>query len=397
MTVMFRGKSACECLAAWLPVYEDVLLQRGVIQHNIDIYQLIGVAKASAGTHIPGGAYDVAQVSDEAILVAREMGAAAWHRRVAQGFDEDHQHGVLRGCPHNAGGRYQIGALDAGFNGLGHLGRGGPDDGPRTPVRTWQQGIAWAREELRVKNATTLTLALGNIRSTPRMTLGQEQAATAALFSFAGRIGAGVVVGNEIDHASLRRVWRERAGIRYATYGCAKGSENAVSVAGINVGSALVRWLSNGVPKVTPTRTVTVVSGTVGNASGGLKVKVMATHLVSWWQPYAKPKAARSWDVRAAIARRSTARLKKRIDMAVRRGWLVVLLGDVNAVTTLQVTDGQVQLLGTGKGAGGDAGKMLQAAAFVPEGVKVTVQRRWTEAPVATDHPYRGVRIGVTW
>lgn len=153
MALTFRGKPACSCLVTWLPAYEAELLRRHDIKHNLDIYQLIGGAPASGGTHSRGGAYDAAQVSDTAILVAREMGAAAWHRP----YNWDgrggiaHQHGVLRGCPHNGPARYQIAALDAGYNGLGHLGRGGRDTGPRTPVRTWKQGIEWARAQVPVK------------------------------------------------------------------------------------------------------------------------------------------------------------------------------------------------------------------------------------------------------
>lgn len=148
MTVMFRGRPACTCLATWLPAYEAELLRRGVIEHSIDIYQLIGGATASAGTHATGGAFDIAQTSREAIAVARQMGAdATWHRTPAQGFP-NHTHGVLRGCPHNGPARYQIDAVDAGYNGLGHAGRGGKDDGPRPlSKRTWREGIAWAKEQ----------------------------------------------------------------------------------------------------------------------------------------------------------------------------------------------------------------------------------------------------------
>ena len=150
MTTMFRGKRACSCLIEWLPAYEAELKRRGVIVECIDIYQLIGGAVASAGTHLGGGAYDIAQVSPEAILVAREMGAAAWHRPYnwdrAGGIQ--HHHGILRGCPHNQYGTYQIKALDMGYNGLGKGGMGGPDDGPRfTTHRTWREGIEWAKAQ----------------------------------------------------------------------------------------------------------------------------------------------------------------------------------------------------------------------------------------------------------
>lgn len=154
-TVYFRGHPACPCLAKWLPVYEKELLRRGVIKHNIDIYQLIGSVGASAGTHSAGGAFDIAQTTREAVYVARQMGAdATWHRPYnwdgAGGIS--HTHGVLRGCPHNSPARYQIAAVDAGYNGLGSGGRGGKDYGPRPlSKRTWQQGMAWAAEKQKAK------------------------------------------------------------------------------------------------------------------------------------------------------------------------------------------------------------------------------------------------------
>ena len=151
MSAFFRGKPACACLIEWLPAYEAELLARGLIRFNIDIYQLIGGAKASAGTHSEGGAFDIAQTSPEAIKVARQMGAdATWHR--PENWDGrggiSHTHGVLTGCPHNRPARYQIDAVRAGFNGLGKGGRGGKDTGPR-PLsgRTWREGIAWHLEQ----------------------------------------------------------------------------------------------------------------------------------------------------------------------------------------------------------------------------------------------------------
>lgn len=148
MSVIFRGRPACECLAEWLVAYEKLLLAEGVIKFSVDIYQLIGGAKASAGTHSTGGAYDIAQIQPEAIRIAREMGAAAWARTPAQGFSPSHQHGVLNGCPHNGPARYQIAEYLRGENGLKGSAE---DDGPRIlPLRTWQEGIRWSRRKLRI-------------------------------------------------------------------------------------------------------------------------------------------------------------------------------------------------------------------------------------------------------
>lgn len=146
----FRGLPACSCLVAWLPVYEAELQRRGALDGPLAIFQLIGGAAASGGTHATGGAFDITDLDDDGVdvWVARQMGApATWARTRTQGF-VPHVHGVLRGCPHNRPAAYQIDAVEAGFNGLGSGGRGARDDGPRPiPTRDWRQGIAWAKEQ----------------------------------------------------------------------------------------------------------------------------------------------------------------------------------------------------------------------------------------------------------
>lgn len=150
--VKFRGFPACPCLATWLPVYEAELQRRGVLTGPLHIYQLIGGAAASAGTHSQGGAFDLLDLPGGVDLyVARQMGAdATWSRP----YNWDgrggmaHIHGVLTGCPHNGPAHYQIDAVRDGYNGLGHLGRGGKDTGPR-PLsgRMWREGIRWAQSQ----------------------------------------------------------------------------------------------------------------------------------------------------------------------------------------------------------------------------------------------------------
>lgn len=151
-TPSFRGFPACSCLVAWLTTYEALLRHQKVIgaKDDLRIFQLIGGAAASAGTHSTGGAFDIDDYPTKAVALARQMGAdATWLRTVAQGFSGPHIHGVLRGCPHNSPARYQIDAVDAGYNGLGSGGRGGKDTGPR-PLsgRTWDEGIRWAQEKM---------------------------------------------------------------------------------------------------------------------------------------------------------------------------------------------------------------------------------------------------------
>lgn len=155
--VQFRGKPACPCLAEWLPIYEAELQARGVLDGPLHIYQLIGGAAASGGTHASGGAFDILDLpGDVDLRVARQMGAdATWSRPL--GWDGRggmaHIHGVLKGCPHNGPAVYQIGAVVAGYNGLGHLGRGASDTGPR-PLsgRTWREGIDWAHAQAEARN-----------------------------------------------------------------------------------------------------------------------------------------------------------------------------------------------------------------------------------------------------
>lgn len=143
---VFRGRRACTCQAQWIPALERKLQQMGLLApgRQLTIAQLIGNAAASAGTHGGGGAIDIWETDERIHRVIRDMGGDAEWKRVPPLFAL-HTHIVLRGCPRNGRARYQITAVDAGFNGLGAGGRGGPDDGPR-PLsgRTWSQGIAWA-------------------------------------------------------------------------------------------------------------------------------------------------------------------------------------------------------------------------------------------------------------
>lgn len=147
--VDFRGLPACPCLATWLPFYEAELQRRGTLTGPLRIYQLIGGAKASGGTHADGGAFDISDLAgDTDVWVARQMGAdACWARTANQGFTP-HLHGVLTGCPHNGPARYQIDDVRAGWNGLAGQTTRAPDDGPR-PLsgRTWQEGIKWAEQQ----------------------------------------------------------------------------------------------------------------------------------------------------------------------------------------------------------------------------------------------------------
>jgi hypothetical protein len=160
--VTFRGRPACPCQVVWIPAFEHEAQRRGWLTGEQHIYQLIGGSPLSGGTHLDGGADDTQYLNDNLIWLSRQMGAdATWHRPYNwDGHDSgEHVHRVLTGCPHNTPARYQIDAVRAGFNGLGHLGRGAPDNGPR-PLsgRTWQRGIEWAKAQENPEEAMLVDL-----------------------------------------------------------------------------------------------------------------------------------------------------------------------------------------------------------------------------------------------
>ena len=139
---------SCDCGAKWLPALNAKGRELGIISEKFDVLQggyRHGATAASAGTHDGGGAFDLAQYDDDTVRLVREMGGAGWHRTVAQGFDGDHCHIELIGCPHHPSADYQIVAYRDGYDGFGVDGYGGKDDGPRPDViRTWGAGIEWA-------------------------------------------------------------------------------------------------------------------------------------------------------------------------------------------------------------------------------------------------------------
>lgn len=151
-----RGRKwpVCSCQKEWLTAYENELLRRGIVHNSIDLYQTIGNAPASAKFHSLGGCTDMMQRNHDALWVARNMGEAAWERDHDPNdgqpdFSTNHKHGTLKGCPHAYHlAKAQVPSLENGHNGTAG---NGPDDGPRKgvqwPLRTWQEGIAWAKSQ----------------------------------------------------------------------------------------------------------------------------------------------------------------------------------------------------------------------------------------------------------
>jgi hypothetical protein len=147
-----RRWTVCRCLQKWLPAYESELLRRGLIRECIDLYQTIGNASASAKTHSTGGCADLKQTTTDQLRVARNMGAAAWRRDAdpndgQPNMSPTHTHLSLKGCPHaHSSAKAQVVSCEKGHNGLAGNGRDdGPRDGVQLPLRTWEQGITWAK------------------------------------------------------------------------------------------------------------------------------------------------------------------------------------------------------------------------------------------------------------
>lgn len=143
------GRPVCPCLFEWVPEFEEELREQGIIDGTLDWAQFIGEADASALTHSWGGVGDCWEIDPVISKVARQMGCVM-HPRIAGSFAKNkHSHGGLIGCPHmHPQALAQIAETYAGGDGLlGDV----PDETWLHqwlfPKRTWQQGIAWHRQQ----------------------------------------------------------------------------------------------------------------------------------------------------------------------------------------------------------------------------------------------------------
>lgn len=145
-TPTIGGRPTCKCFAAWFPVFEAECIARGYRSRPFRIFQLIGNAKQSAGYHASGAVADLELLSEAEQVLSREMGAGGWNRYGWQGFDDEHHHLALYGCPHLTDGvEWQLTDLARGNNGLSGRSHGKDyGSGPRA-ARTWQEGLEWLR------------------------------------------------------------------------------------------------------------------------------------------------------------------------------------------------------------------------------------------------------------
>lgn len=246
-SVNFRGYWACPCLAEWLPWFEKYLRFIGVLGPNesLNFYQLIGGASQSSNTHLSGGDWDIHHLIKfvQTQLAAAQMGSWLEHRLISQGFDVEHDHGSLNGCPHeSSAAKNQDVEFAAGQDGLlDHV-----RDGHPPVTRTWQQGIAWAKATI-LKETTVLTLvdAAWN-RPTPAAV---KAAGHAGIIGYVSDFPSKNITKAECtafiaDGLSVTPVWEDGAG--NALMGAAKGIADAA--AAIRQGKAL--GCSKGTPLI---------------------------------------------------------------------------------------------------------------------------------------------------
>lgn len=97
----------------------------------------------SAGTHDGGGVVDIAvdamtaATRSAVVRALRQVGFAAWVRSPAQGDWPWHIHAAaISDTDLSSPAQHQVGDYYLGLNGLAN---GAPDDGPRVPIRTWEE------------------------------------------------------------------------------------------------------------------------------------------------------------------------------------------------------------------------------------------------------------------
>lgn len=145
--IEFRGGLTCICNVKWLPLIELVMLTRGQIKSNLDIWQLSyrNDVEKSKGTHARGGMTDLGQSRDDQIDTIREFGGT--HQRREPPLFSGEAHGWPWGCPHlSDAGKKQAVQWENGLNGLAGNARKAIEG--RYPVVKFQTGIRKAEKYL---------------------------------------------------------------------------------------------------------------------------------------------------------------------------------------------------------------------------------------------------------
>jgi hypothetical protein len=218
--------------------------------------------------------------------------------------------------------------------------------------------------------ALVLAIAVGNVSSNPVMPPADVRHDTRALF----HLGATVVCANEIAPPSYKRTFHRTA--RATGYRTAElSAPDPVAVARSapwRTTAVRVRYLSRGVPGITPQRSATVVR----LVDGRRLAVVICTHLVSraWTHVEATTGLRRHlWNTAAD-------RIRSIVHYWHRRGAAVLVVGDMNHPRPIRWARRQRVLANTG---------LLQVVAVPPAASRtvrlggLTVSSRL----VFTDHP----------
>lgn len=140
---------ACACIRDSWPTINKLARLKGYIRQQIDVTQggYSTSVNASALTHAGGGVLDTMVTGAQLDALLEECGIAAYERTEADGF-KPHSHILWIGCPHlHAQAAAQVTSWRNLRNGL----RSNTLDRDKTrpsPIRNWEQGLAWATAQL---------------------------------------------------------------------------------------------------------------------------------------------------------------------------------------------------------------------------------------------------------
>lgn len=230
-----------------------------------------------------------------------------------------------------------------------------------------------------------VTVAVGNVRGFPVMPHAAVVSDISALFAFALRSRADAVFGAEIidPPAYYRSSWR--ASGRNHGYRYFAGDETPISIRarrGATFVAHGLHLLTRGIARVSPNRYCNVVKVRIPAGSGWFKVAFVNTHLNPQAASKSHPEQIRE-QVQLVTMRAADLR---------RRGWTVVLGGDLNHVKRVVWGPGQVDCLPP---APDMATADLQVAVLPAAGVTAHALRS-DSVPASrlhTDHAFRSATI----
>lgn len=134
----WREGYACGCMIQSIEDIVEPRLKAAGYKTPVNIFQQAynTSVEASGGTHSGGGALDHGKGSDGETVIWRECGWADWQRGSPEdSYFDDHNHGIVQGCPHLAGAAAdQVVDYKNGRNGLADNGK---DQSPHVAPITW--------------------------------------------------------------------------------------------------------------------------------------------------------------------------------------------------------------------------------------------------------------------